>query len=281
MTAIAAATSTPAVTTSTVGAASAAAIAAPTLLPAPQEFQSDPLSMLYLFQSQNEQVGMSSGTSKIQGLEKERHADLVKEQAAIAAEVKAAQHKSFWDKLGDICSQVAKVAGVVASIAAAVATCGAATPLAAVAVAGAVLSTAGFISSETNVLQKLGINGSLANILNTAMSAGGAIMSMGAGAAAGAGNIVTTTSAIVSGTGHIGSGVSAIGSGEAQAAEDNAAADQVAAEGGQDNLTRLIAHVLQEVQQSDDQSKQMLSTIGQTKGIENQTALAVASGLKA
>ncbi len=250
-----------------------------TLLPAPQDV-GDPLSVLYLFQTESQQVGMTAGTAKMAGLETERHQELKKEQDAIATEANAAKHKSFWDKLGSICAQVAKVASVVASVTAAVATCGAATPLAAVAIAGAVLSTAGFVSSETNVLQKLGVNGSLANILNTAMSAGGSIASLGAGTVAGAGSIVTTTSGVVAGVGQVGSGVSAIGSGKSLEAADNAAADEVEAEGNQDNLTRLMSHLVQELQQSDDQSKQLLSTIGQTKGIENQTGLVAATGAK-
>jgi hypothetical protein len=234
--------------------------------------------MLFLFQSENEQMGMSAGTAKLQGLETERHQALTKEQNAISAEVAAAKHKSFWAKLGSICAEVAKVASVVASVAAAVATCGAASPLAAVAIAGAVLSTAGFIGSETNVLQKLGMNGTLANILDAAMSAGGSIMSLGAATAAGAGTLVSMASGVVGGAGQIASGASAIASGEALAAEDNADADKVAAEAKQNNLTRLMMQLLQQVQNSDDQSKQVLGTISQTNTIENQTSLMAATG---
>jgi len=249
------------------------------LLPAPQSV-SDPLSVLFLLQSQNEQMGLQSGTAKVQGLQQERHTALVKEQSAIKAEAAAAKHKSFWDKLGSICAQVAKVAGVVASVAAAVATCGAASPLAAVAVAGAILSTAGFVSSETDVLQKLGVSDKLANILNTAMSVGGSVASLGAGAIAGAWNVVSTTSSVVSGAGNIGSGASGIASGHALAKEDEASADEAADEFAQDNLTRFISHVVQQTQNADDQDKQLLSTIGQTKGMEAKADLAVATGTK-
>src|ERR1700722_1528897 len=127
---------------STVAAAQSAAVVAPSasLLPPPGAL-SDPLSMIAYFQSNDQQLGLDEGTKRIQGLQKETQQAFQKEQQAIADLVQAEQHKSFWDSLGGVFSEIAKVAGVVASIAAAVATCGAGSPLAAVAVAGAVMST--------------------------------------------------------------------------------------------------------------------------------------------
>jgi hypothetical protein len=255
----------------------------PALLPPPAELGADPMTMLFLFQSKSQDLQMNASSGEVKGLEAERNNDLNKEQQALANEAKAAKHKSFWDKLGSVCADVAKVAGVVASVAAAVATCGAGTPLAAVAIAGAVMSTAGFLDSETNVLQKLGVSAKLATIVDSALGVGGAICSVGVAGAVGAVNaarVVTTTAAVVSGVGEVGSGVSAIGSGYAQRDEDRADATAVGAEADQNNLERMITRLVQEAKDSDDQTNQILDTIAGTKNIENQTSLAAATAMK-
>jgi len=237
----------------------------------------DALSMLYLFTSESQQMGLTSSQTEIKSDQKQQDAAVVKEQADLNKAAEAARHKSFWQKIGSICGDVAKVGSVVASIAAAVATCGAATPIAALAIAGAVLSTAGFAASETNVLQKLGVSDKIATILDTVMSVGGGLMSMGAASAAQAASTMTTTAAIVSGAGSVGQGTAAIATGYAQRNEDNASADAVADESTQAQMLRVIKQLIAEAKDSDQQSSQKLGTIAETKGMQNATAEMAAS----
>jgi hypothetical protein len=250
----------------------------PSLLPDPKTaVGGDAMSMLYLIASEDRQLGMTSSSANIKGLEKQRDDALQKEKDALAKEAEAAKHKSFWDNLGSVFGDIAKAAAVVASCAAAVATCGAASPLAAVAIGGAILSTAGFVGSETGVLQKLGVSADVANILNTAMSVAGGVMSLGTASAVGAASDVATVSAVVSGTGSIGQGASVIASGHAKKDEDEAAADEVANESTQDSLLRTITRLIAETKDSDNQSSQYLSTVAATKGTLNATSLTAAS----
>lgn len=247
------------------------------LLPEPEVAGGDSLSMLYLFQSESQQMGLTSSQTDIKSVQKQQDAAVVKEQSDLNKAAEAARHKSFWQKIGSICGDVAKVGSVVASIAAAVATCGAATPIAALAIAGAVLSTAGFVASETNVLQKLGVSDKLANILDTVMSVGGGLMSMGAASAAQAASTMTTTAAIVSGAGSVGQGTAKIATGYAQRNEDSASADAVADESTQDQMLRVIKQLIAEAKNADSQSSQQLGTIAETKGMQNATAEMAAS----
>jgi hypothetical protein len=232
------------------------------LLPSPSDMPTDPLLVLYYCDAKEQQFGIREGQQRLQALQTERRQALQQELDAIEKLVEAAHHKSFWDDLGSICSEIAKVAAVVVSVAAAVASCGAASPLAAVAVAGAVLSAAGFADNELHVLQRLGVSSELAGIVDTGLSVGGAVCSLGtAGLPSTA---IGRVSAVVEGVGAIGSGAAAIGSANALADADRAAADQVASEGNQSALRRLIVHLLEELKGSADQSEQTLTTIGKT-----------------
>jgi hypothetical protein len=274
---------TPPVQPSGAGEPAAPAVpASSTILPAPM-VGSDPLGMIYLIESQSQQLGFSTGSAEIKGLQNENNQECTKELTAIHQEAVAAKHKSFWDKLGSAFGEIAKVAGVVASIAAAVATCGAASPLAAVAVAGAVLSTAGFADSEFGILKKLGVSSKLAGYLDAGMSIGGAVVSVGAGLLSGAQAAASTASTVskvasgVGGVGQLGHGVSDVGSGQAQAADDKAVADQVDAQTKQASYQRMILQLLAEMQDTDQKGEQTLQTISGIKSTENNTALYAAS----
>jgi hypothetical protein len=261
----------------------------PSLLPAPSPGAlggGDGLSMLYYLESKDGQDGIQSGTKRIQGLDTERKQALDKELKAIQQEDDAAKHHDFWSDLGNVCGEVAKVAGVVASIAAAVGTCGAATPIAAVAIGGAVLSTAGFLDGETHVLQKLGVDARTADLVDVGLSLAGAASSVGAGLAAGgqaasnATEVVGRTAAFVTGIASVGKGASEIAASEALAAEDRATADQLGAQGQSDGLQRAVQHVIDEVTEADQKSKQYLKTISDTQAIQMQTMTLATSAVK-
>jgi hypothetical protein len=247
---------------------------------------SDPLSVMYLFESKGQKADVSEGTHRIRALQGERAQALQKELAAIQQEDEALKQKSFWDDLGSVCGEIAKVAGVVASVAAAVATCGAAAPLAAVAIAGAVLSTAAFADGELHVLRSLGVDDKTAGFIDMGMSLGGALCSAGAGLAASEQtasstvSIVSRTATVVTGVTAVGSATSTIEAGREQANVDRADADQILASALSDHLLRTIQQVIDDVQDSDDKSKQIMKTIASTKGIENETATIAAGSIK-
>lgn len=246
----------------------------------------DPMSLLYLFESKDGQNDTKGAASKMRALEAERHTALEQEQQAIEQAIEASKNHSFWDDVGSICSEVAKVAGVVASIAVAVGTCGAATPIAAVAIAGAVLSSAGFVDSELHVLQKLGVSADVAGWADLGMSLGGAAASLGAGIAAGGAAATNTTStiakasAIAGGAGMIGKGTSEIEAARDQAQADQATADEIAAQAQSDHIGRLIQQLVDETKDSDEKSQRIMTTIAQTKSTQCDTAVAAASTLR-
>jgi hypothetical protein len=257
----------------------------------------DPLSVMYLFESKDRNDELSTGTSRVRGLQTERAQELQKELAAIQQEDEATKHKGFWDSLGSVLGEVAKVAAVVVSIAAAVVTCGAGAPLAALAIAGVVLSTAAFVDGECHVLKALGVDDKTTGYIDLGMSIAGALCSGGAAVAssaqaaastAAAANTATsstvatvkTTAAVVAGVTAVGSGVATIESGQSQAAIDRADADQIVAEALSDHYLRSIQAVIDEVQDSDEKSKQILKTIVATKGIQNDTAAVAAGSIK-
>jgi hypothetical protein len=246
----------------------------------------DPLSAIYLFESKDNRDQLQAGTERVRGLQTERAQALQKELSAIQQEDDAIKHKSFWDSLGSVLGEVAKVAAVVASVAAAVCTCGAGAPLAALAIAGVVLSTAAFVDGECHVLRALGVDDKTAGFIDLGMSIGGALCSGGAALASSAQAAsstvatVKTTATVVTGVTAVGGGVATIESGQAQAATDRADADQVVAEALSDHYLRSIQTVIDEVQDSDEKSKQILKTIVAAKGIQNDTAAVAAGAMK-
>lgn len=261
----------------------------PTLLPEPDVTAlaaTDPMSLLYLFESKDGQSDTRGATTKIEALQAERHAALDHEQKAIEKAVEASKNHSFWDDLGSICGEVAKVAGVVASIAIAVGTCGAGTPIAAVAIAGAVLSSAGFVDGEFHVLQKLGVSADAAGWVDVGMSLGGAAASLGAGMAAGGAtacgtaSTMTKASAMVGGAALVGKGAGEIAAAQAQAKQDQAEADEISAQAQSDHIGRLIQQLVDETKESTEKSQRIMNTIAQTKTIQCDTALAAAAPLR-
>jgi hypothetical protein len=246
----------------------------------------DPLSMLYLFESKDRQLGVEGAAKKITALQTERHQAIEQEQHAIQNAVDAQHNHSFWDDIGSACAEVAKVAVVVASVAAAVATVGAATPIAALALAGAVLSTASFVDGECHVLHALGVDDGAASWIDTGMAIGGGLLACGAGVVAG-GQAASSTlstigraSSLVAGVSGIGSAAAGIGAGEAQAQADQAAADQVASQAQSDHAARLVQIVAADTQSSDEQSQRIMATIVNTKTIQDQTALSAATAVR-
>ncbi len=263
--------------------------AEPPLLPDPTASAlggGDPLSLIYLFEAKDQTLGVEQGAHKIASLQTERNQALQKEQQAIANEDDAAKHHSFWDNLGSVLGDVAKVAGVVASIAAVVCTFGAATPVVVLAVAGAVLSSASLADGEFHLLQKLGVDSKTAGWIDLGMGVAGAACSMGATLASGARaaseatNIVSRAATVTSGAATIGQGSAVIEGGEAQADGEQAAADAVSAKAQSDRALRFTQVVLDEIQRSDGQSKQILSTLAATEGTLDQTATNAAIGIR-
>lgn len=239
---------------------------------------SDALSMLYLFESRDQGLGVEEGTSKIASLQTQRNEAFQKELQAIAQADEAAKHHSFWDDLGSAFGDIAKIAGVVASIAVAVCSFGAATPIAVLAVAGAVLSSASMADGEFHILQKLGVDPGVVGWIDTGMAAAGAICSMGAGmASAGQGassavNMVSRVSSAAAGAATVVKGASDIEAGEAKGDEEQAEADEVVAQAQSDHDLRFMQIVIDELQSSDEESKQILTTIANTKTTLDQTA---------
>lgn len=246
----------------------------------------DPMSMLYLFESKDQQLGVEEGTKKIAALQSEREQALQQEQQAIQQAIDASKQQSFWDSLGSICGEVAKVAAVVASIAAAVVTLGAATPIAALAIAGAVLSTAAFADGELHVLQALGVNAETAGWIDTGLAVGGAVLSCGAGIAAGGHAAAVGSSVVGKAAGGaavaaaVGKGAAGMAAGGARAQSDLAAADEAAAQGRANHALRFMQMIIDETQNSDEQSQRIMGTIANTKTIQDETATSAATAVK-
>jgi hypothetical protein len=246
----------------------------------------DPLSMLYLFEAKDQQLGADAGTQRIAALQTERHRALEQEQQAIQKAVQADSQHSFWDTLGNIFGEVAKVAAVVASVAAAAATLGAATPIAAVAIGGAVLSSVSFADGELHVLRSLGVDDRTAGWIDMGMSIGGAALSVGAGIAAG-GRVASSTlsivgraGAVVAGASQVGKGACGIEGGEAQARSDRAEADRVAALAKSDQAARWIRALIVDAQSSNERSERVMEAIVNTKTVQNETSLRAATALR-
>jgi hypothetical protein len=261
----------------------------PTLLadPLPASLAgADPLSLLYFFEGKDRQLGVEAGTKKISALQDERHKLLHDELKAIQQAIDAQKNRSFWDDLGSVFGEVAKVAAVVASVAAAVVSCGAATPIAALAIAGAVLSTAAMADGEFHVLHALGVDDATAGSIDLGMSIGGVVMSLGAGmlaggtAATGAASTLSKGSAVVAGAGAIGSSAAKIEAGNAQADGERAAADEALAAARSDHTLRLMQLIINDAQNSDQQSEKIMKTIIGTESIQQDTTLTAATAVR-
>ncbi|HEY4015413.1 MAG TPA: hypothetical protein VGM06_18840 [Polyangiaceae bacterium] len=267
--------------------------------PVPNALQgADPLDMLAFFESRNQSLGVADGSQRIDDLEQQRHAAVQKQRDAVAQEVAAQKDHGFWDDLGNILGEVAKVAAVIASVAATVCTAGSAAPLA-IAVVGAVLSAASFADGEFHVLQGLGVKSDVAGWIDTGMAIGGAVATAGAGmlssaAQAGAsagmlssadrarslGVLVSQTVTVVSGVAQIGHGAAGIAAGQAEARADQDAADAVAAQARSDQATRWVQVVLDDTTDTDKKSKGILSTLSNIDAIQNDTAVAASTAVR-
>jgi hypothetical protein len=269
-------------TASAVPPPGAAAVGDAPLLPSPSTatVPDDPMSWLYLVLSKDQSQTLDEGTTQVAAMKTERQEDLKKLLDAIQQAVQASQDHSFWDSLGDAFGAIAKVAAVVASIAAAVATAGAAAPLAAIAIGGAVLSSASFVDGELHVLQKLGIDPGTAGILDTSMSIGGAIGSVGAGLVSGAGGVASVLSrgsTVVGGLADMAKGGTTIEAGAAQARGDDALADQIRSRNHLDHLQRMIVLLIDATKRSDQQSTEGKQVLAATKTTQNDTMLGITS----
>ncbi len=259
------------------------------LMPAPDMTalpSGDALSLLYFFESKDQNMCVDEGTKRIQGLQAARNQSLVQERQAIAKEDDAVKSRGFWGDLGNILGDVAKVAGIVAAVAVTVCTAGSAAPVAALAIAGIILSSASFVDGEFHVLQKLGVDPKAAGWLDTGMAVVGAVCSFGAGAASAGGAAVDTASTIgraasvASGVASMAQGATTIEAGRAQSQCDDAGADEVRAVAQSADAMRFMQVVISETESSDDSSKQIMATITLTKGIQNSTAVAAATAVR-
>jgi hypothetical protein len=246
----------------------------------------DPLSMLYLLEQQDQSLSLDEGTKRIGALQAERNRALDQELQAIAQEAEAAEHKSFWDDLGSILGEVAKVAGIIASAAAVVCSGGAAAPLA-VALVGAALSGASFAEGESHFLEKMGVDGQVAGWIDLGLSVAGAACSFGASVAASAGQVgnqmigtVDRAATVVSGTATVARGGTVIAAGQAQSDGERASADEAMALAQASHLLRFMSSVIDDARASDDDSKRIMNTIANAKGIQDKTAVISATALR-
>jgi hypothetical protein len=271
------------------GPSSAQVSTGDSLMPAPDVDAlpaGDPLSLLYFFESKDQNLCVDEGTTRIQGLQAERNQSLVQERQAISKEDDAVKSHSFWSDLGNILGDVAKVAGVVAAVAVTICTAGSAAPVAALAIAGIILSSASFVDGEFHVLQKLGVDPKAAGWVDTSMAVAGAVCSFGAGAASAGGAAVSTASAIgraasvASGVTSMAQGAATVEAGRAQSQCDEAGADEVQAVAASADALRFMQVVISETESSDDSSKQIMAAIGVTKSIQNSTVVAAAMAVR-
>ena len=247
---------------------------------------SDALSLLYLFESRDQDLGAKEGTTKISSLQTQRNQEFQKELKAVADADEAAKHHGFWDDLGSAFGDIAKIAGVVASIAVAVCSFGAATPIAVLAVAGAVLSSASMADGEFHILRKLGVDARVAGWVDTGISLVGSVCSMGAGmvsagqGASDAASAIGRVGSAAAGAATVVEGAADIEAGDAQSDQEQAEADQVVAQAQSDHDLRFMQIVIDELQSSDEESKQMLTTIANSKSTLDQTATDVAISMR-
>jgi hypothetical protein len=265
------------------GSPAPAAAAATSVLPSPAPLGVDSLSTMFLLEAEDQQFGLQQASDNVRNDQGAMQHAFDQEQQAIKKAEDAAAHESFWHKLGDVCGEVAKVAGVVAAIAVAVGTGGAAAPFA---IAAAALSVAGFAEGETHVLEKLGINTGLANAIDDGLCIGGALLSVGAAIAPGAEAAskaaldVGKVAAGVSAVGQAGHGVATVKSALARKDADEADADAAGSEAQQNELRRMVQRALQEAQNADEQDGKTMQIIAGVKAIQSQTAYVAATGMK-
>jgi hypothetical protein len=244
----------------------------------------DPLLLLYYFESQDQNLAVASGGDRVQGLQNERNQQLVQEKQDIAKQDAAAKSHNFWSDLGNIFTDIAKVAGIIASVAVTVCTAGAAGPVAALAIAGIILSSASFVDGEFHVLQKLGVDPKTTGWIDTGLAASGALCSFGAGAASAGGQaasqLAQRVTSAVSGLATMGQGACTIEDGSATSAADRAAADEAQAEVRSSSALRFMQVIVADAAAADDSSKQIMSTIVETKNIEEQTSVQSATAVK-
>jgi hypothetical protein len=254
--------------------------------PVPNALQgADPLDMLAFLESRDQTLGVADGSQRIDDLEQQRHADVQKQRDAVAQEAADQKSHSFWDDLGSILGEVAKVAAVIASVAATVCTAGSAAPFA-IAVVGAVLSAASFADGEFHVLQSLGVKSEVAGWIDTGMAIGGAVATAGAGMVSSAaqarslGALVSQAGAVVSGAAQIGHGAAGIVAGQAEGRSDQDAADAVTAQMQSDQATRWAQIVVDDTTDGDEKSQRILTTISHIGAIQNDTAVAAATAVR-
>jgi hypothetical protein len=262
------------------------------LLPSPGEGAlgaTDPLSFLYLLESQDGQMSMRAGTDRVRTLQDERQQALKKEQEAIQKAIEAEHNHNFWDDLGGLLGDVAKIAGIVASVAAAatmtVASCGLTAP-AVLAIAAAVLSAASFTDSKLHVLRSLGADPKVEAGLDVGLEVGGLVTSFGAGAIGTVKETATVAgwveggASVAEAAADVGSGVATLERGQADATAANAAADEVMAEALSEHAARMIQAAIDDTQSADERTAHALRTIAGAKTIEDATTTAAANAVR-
>ncbi len=157
----------------------------PSLLPPPQEMPADPLMALFALQSKSQLLDVQSGIKDVQTNRKHREKAWKEMKAALAKARRARKKGGRWKTVAKLCSKLGKYGSVVAAIAIAVGTGGVGTPFA-LAIAGAALSSASLLQSETQFLQRMGMDDSMAGKFEFGLGVGGAVCTGGAGMAASA-----------------------------------------------------------------------------------------------
>lgn len=231
----------------------------------------DDMSLLYLVQSKERQLGLANGKQQIDSNQRrcddafQQRKKQLDDAAAQAAE--AARHHSFWDSIGSVFSTVAKVAAIVASVAVAVVSLGAATPIAALAIAGAALSLAASADSQFHILEKLGVDPSVAGWIDMGCAIGGALATGGASAlstaslASSIGKLASATQAIAAGGAGVASGVDHIEQAQYKGKEQDDFAGALHEQQQMQALQRKIQELLEELQGDDKDAGRRLGHI--------------------
>ena len=251
------------------------------LLPEPQPLSDDDAMAGFLaLESRSRSVSLSRAVRNIGALRQERRVEWEKQKAALCEAAKAHEDSGFWGGIGEICGTIGKVAAVVTSVAAAVTTGGAGLPFA-LAVAGACLSTAALAQGEFQILQELGVDGKTAGYIELGLVAGGVICTgaavwMTAPSATQSERVADTmkkVSTATAGAATITAGVAIGKKYAADAKTEDCYADAAAAHLEETRLDRMLARILDELEESERSYRQTVRAAQGVMEIEDNTVL--------
>jgi hypothetical protein len=159
------------------------------------------------------------------------------------------------------------------------------------------MSAASFADGELHFLQKMGIDDTTAGWIDLGLSVAGAGVSLGTNMAASAQagtqmvdgvdqpasqvvDGVDRSATAISGVANVAHGASVIAAGQAQSDGDRALADEACALAQGSHLLRFMRIVIDDAQASDEDSKRIMNTIANAKGIQDKTAVTSATALR-